>query len=156
MRGGEVAVAKDGLTIRVHIDGLRETLAALRRLPKDANDELRVAATELAKELAIAAAASGRAEGRQAALVATTVKARRDRVPVIVAGGSKRLGRNRKPAYKLLFGSEFGATRYTQYKPHLGRGSYWFFRTVEDEQVEISAKWLEAADAIIRKFGEGP
>lgn len=149
-------MAKKDLTIRVHIDGVRETLAALRKLPKDASTELRAAALEISKEIAAAAAASGRREGSQAALVATTVKARRDRVPVVTAGGTKRLGRNREPAYKLLFGSEFGANRYEQYRPHLGRGSYWFFRTVEDEQVEIAARWLKAADEIIAKFSEAP
>jgi hypothetical protein len=149
-------VAKQqGLTIRVRIDGIHETLAALRKLPKDANDELRAAALEISKELAAAAAASGRSEGHQAALVATTVKAGRDRVPVVTAGGTKRLGRNKKPAYKLLFGSEFGANRYEQFRPHLGRGSYWFFRTVEDEQTEIAARWLQAADEVIAKFGNG-
>lgn len=146
-------MAKDELTIRVHIDGLQEVMRALRNLPKDASNELREAATDLAREMADAAASSGRTEGRQAALVAGTVRAARDRVPVVVAGGTKRIGSRRKPAYKLLFGSEFGANRYTQYKPHLGKGSYWFFRTIEDEQVEISARWLKAADEIIERFG---
>jgi hypothetical protein len=143
------------ITVRVRIDGLRETIAALNRLPKEADLEIRAAAQELAKDMAAAAAAAGRGEGRQAALVATTVKAMRDRVPVVNAGGARRLGRNREPAYKLLFGSEFGATRYKQYKPHLGSGSYWFFRTVDEKQAEISAAWLQAADEIIRRFGEG-
>lgn len=146
-------MAKKDLVVTIRIDGIRETLAALRKLPKDASVELRAAALEISKELAVAARESGAREGRQAALVATTVKARRDRVPVVVAGGAKRLGRNREPAFKLLFGSEFGATRYEQYKPHLGRGSYWFFRTIEDEQVQIAKRWLDAADEIVRKFG---
>jgi hypothetical protein len=145
--------AKDQLLVTIHIDGLRETLAALRKLPKDASDELRTAALEISRELAAAAKASGAREGSQAAAVAKTVKAARDRVPVVVAGGNRKLGRNKKPAFKLLFGSEFGANRLEQYRPHLGRGSYWFFRTIEDEQVTIQARWLEAADAIIRKFG---
>lgn len=147
-------MAKKDLTVKVRITGVRETVAALSRLPKDANDEIRAAAQALAKDLAAAASAAGRAEGRQAALVATTVRAARDRLPVVNAGGTRRLGRNREPAYKLLFGSEFGANFYDQYKPHLGSGSYWFFRTIEDEQVEISAAWLRAADEIIKRFGE--
>lgn len=146
-------MAKSDLTIPISIVGLRATLAALRNLPKDADREIRAAALDLAQELALATAAAGRHEGRQAALVAVTVKARKDRVPVVVAGGAKRLGRNRRPAFKLLFGSEFGATRLEQYKPHLGRGSYWFFRTIEDEQAMISSRWLEAADRIIDRFG---
>jgi hypothetical protein len=146
-------MAKTGLNVNISIDGLKETIRALSRLPKDANDEIREAALELSRKLADAAAASGRREGSQAALVAGTVKAVRDRVPAVSAGGTKRIGSRRKPAYKLLFGSEFGATRYRQYKPHVGKGSYWFFRTIEDEQVTISAEWLDAADRIIKKFG---
>lgn len=146
-------MAKKDLTVKVRIDGLRETIAALSRLPKDANDEIRAAATALAKDMAVVAAAAGRVEGRQAALVAVTVKAGRDRVPVVNAGGTRRLGSNRAPAYKLLFGSEFGANFYKQYRPHVGSGSYWFFQTIDDQQAEISAAWLAAADEIIEKFG---
>lgn len=145
-------MAKDDLVVTVRIDGLREIMAALRRLPKEASDEIRRTSLELADKMARATAAAGRLEGRQASLVAATVRARRDRVPVVVAGGAKRLGRNREPAYKLLFGSEFGATRYEQYKPHLGRGSYWFFNTIDAEQVMIAREWLEAADRIIDAF----
>lgn len=145
-------MAKKELLVTVRIDGLRETLAALSKLPKDANNELRAASLEISKEISAAAKQAGTSEGSQAALVAKTVRRQRDRVPVVVAGGTKKLGRNKKPAYKLLFGSEFGANRYTQYRPHLGRGSYWFFKTIEDEQATIAKKWLDAADAIIRKF----
>lgn len=148
-------MAKSGLIITVKIEGIHETLRALSKLPKDANVEIKEKAQELSKKLADAARSSGLSEGKQAALVATTVKAARDRVPVVVAGGSKRLGRNKKPAFKLLFGSEFGSNRYEQYKPHIGQGSYWFFKTIEDESVTIAAEWQEAADEIIRKFSLG-
>jgi hypothetical protein len=148
-----VAKPKTGLTVQIGIVGLRETIAALNALPKDAGVEIRAAAQELAKKLAASAQQAGRVAGRQAALVATTVRPARDRVPVVTAGGTRKLGRNREPAYKLLFGSEFGANYYRQYRPHLGKGSYWFFRTIEDEQATIAAEWLHAADAIIQKFG---
>lgn len=147
-------MAKTGLVVNIRIDGLRETLAALAKLPKDASTELRAKAQEISQKLAQSAKRAGIAEGSQAALVATTVKAMKDRVPVVQAGGSKRLGSNRKPAYKLLFGSEFGSNSYHQYKPHIGTGSYWFFKTIEDEQVMVSKEWLEAADEIIRKFSD--
>lgn len=153
-------MAKQGLTVTIHIEGIRETLAALRELPKDASNELRDASQRLSESLATDVQSAARAEGRQAAILAKTVRARRDRVPVIVAGGMTRIGRNRKPAYKLLFGSEFGASqegRYAlkQFKPHLGRGSYWFFKTVEDKQTEIASEWGKAADDVVRRFGEG-
>jgi hypothetical protein len=146
-------MAGKSLNVNIKIDGLRETIRAFSQLPKDANNELRLASLELSKDIAGKAATAGRAEGRQAALVAATVKARRDRVPVVVAGGRKRLGRNKVPASKLVFGSEFGATRLKQYKPHVGKGSYWFFKTVTDNRKEISDAWNKAADEIVRKYG---
>lgn len=146
-------MAKTELLIRVRIEGVRETLAAVRRLPKDATTELRAASLDLSRELAAAAKDNAVREGRQAAIVAATVKARYDRLPVVVAGGKKRIGRERAPAFKLLFGSEFGANVLRQYKPHVGRGSYWFFRTIEDREADIARRWLEAADNVIEKFG---
>jgi hypothetical protein len=145
--------AKQSLTIRIKISGVREVLNALRALPKEANAEIRDKALEIAQHIAAEAKQAGFNEGSQAALVATTVRAAKDRLPTVVAGGNKKLGSNRKPAYKLLFGSEFGSNRYPQYRPHLGRDSYWFFRTVDDNQAEISRMWLEAADEIIKRFG---
>lgn len=140
------------LTVRIHITGVRETLAAFRRLPKEASAELRERTLALSQALANRIQAEARSEGRQAALLAPTVKANRDRVPSITAGGTKRVGSRRKPAWKLLFGSEFGSDRYGQFKPHLGRGSYWLFRTVEAEETEIGRAWLAVADAIVCSF----
>ncbi|MDG4790371.1 hypothetical protein O7626_31380 [Micromonospora sp. WMMD1102] len=147
-------MAKSSLVVTLRLDGARDVIRAFRDLPKDANNELRNASLALAETLAPKVAAAGRSEGRQAALLAGTVKAQRDRVPVIVAGGTRRLGRNRKPAFKLLFGSEFGANFYRQFKPHLGSGSYWIFRTVDDEQPRISREWNKAADRVIRRWAD--
>lgn len=145
--------AKTSLTVNIKIDGVRETLAAISKLPKDAQNALRDAAKDLSEDMAVAVRASAVAEGSQAALLAVTVKASRDRVPVVAAGGTKRLGRNRKPAYKMLFGSEFGANRYEQFKPHIGTDGYWFFPTIEEESPAIADRWLKAADDVVERFG---
>lgn len=146
-------MAKKALTMTVRIDGVHETLAAFNRLPKDANDALRDKSMDLAQTLAGKVADAARSEGRQAAILAPTVKARRDRVPVVVAGGAKRIGRNRKPAYALLFGSEFGSKSLKQFKP---RGpSYWFYSTVKDSESEISTAYNKAADEIVDRFTRG-
>lgn len=162
-------MAKKALTVNLHLAGARETLAALRTLPKDASKELRDASKRIADDIAEKVKTAAVAEGRQARVLARTVKAHRDRVPVVVAGGMTRLGRHRVPAYTLLFGSEFGMNRRTgwyarerfrastgrQYKPHRGQQGRWFFPTVEAEQAEISRQWREAADSVIAKFAAG-
>lgn len=149
-----------GLVVTLRLDGVRETINAFNLLPKRASDELREASQRIAEVLVGQVKAAAVAEGRQAAALAKTVKARRDRVPAVEAGGVRRIGRRSKPAYKLLFGSEFGASqkgRYSlrQFKPHLGRGSYWFFVTVENDESRIDREWNDAADEIIRRFSGG-
>jgi hypothetical protein len=161
-------VAKSGLTFTVRISGVRETLAKFRELPKEASAELRTRSQELAGKLAASARSAGERQGGQAALVARTVKARRDRVPSVQAGGSTRLGRYGAPAFKLLFGSEFGMNqrsgwygkpRYNrdtgdQYHVHTGTVGAWFFPTVEREAPAIADAWNTAADDIADRFGE--
>jgi hypothetical protein len=144
------------MTLNVRIEGVRETLAAFRQLPKEASNELRTAAGEIAQDLAVDAQAAGRAEGYQAALVAGTVKVARDRVPVVQAGGTKRLGPRSAPAWRLLFGSEFGSNRFRQFpEVHQGRDGLWFFPTIEANAASISARWNAAADRTIAAFTKG-
>lgn len=161
-------MAKQALTVRLQAPGMRETLAAFSRMPKNTNQELRTASLRIAKVLAESAKGASAIDAQSAA-VGTTVRAIKDRVPVVQAGGSKRITSSRVPAWALLFGSEFGATRRfgwyanprygnsegRQFAPHQGRQGRWFFPTVEAEQGRIVAEWNRAADAIVRKFGTG-
>lgn len=164
-----MAAKQQALTVTVHAQGLRETLAAFRQLPKDAATELRIRTLELSEVLAGKARAAAMAEGGPAALMAPTVKAVRDRVPVVQVGGTRRVGRNRVPAWQLVFGGEFGmnqrsgwyaAAKYeqnpgSQFKPHRGQQGYWFFPLVESEGPTIARAWLQVADVVIDKFGGG-
>lgn len=148
------------IRLTMRIDGAQATLAAFRDLPKEASDELREKSLELSDLMARWLQGAGSAEGRQAALLAGTVKAKRDRLPYVMVGGTKRIGRawpgaGRAPAYQLLFGSEFGSSRGHGFKPHRGRAGYWIFPTVEAEESTISRKWNEAADEVVAKFTSG-
>ncbi|GEL17692.1 hypothetical protein [Pseudonocardia asaccharolytica] len=151
-----------GLTINVRITGVRDTLRAFRELPKDASAELRDRTMVLAQSLAAVARASGMGDTAQSARAASSVKAVRDRVPVVKAGGTKR-------SSGVIFGSEFGMNRRSgwyarrryrgsagrQYRPHQGAHSYWFFTAIEGEQDRIDRTWNEIADSVIRKWGSG-
>lgn len=148
-------MAKQSLTMSMRIDGLKETLQAFNKLGKDANKELREAAFELSQTLATRVQSAANSAGPQAALLASTVKARRDRAPFIEVGGTKRVGSNKVPAFKVLFGSEFGSNNLKQFKPHRGRMGYWAFPTVEANASEISAAWTKVADKLIDDFSQG-
>lgn len=146
-------MASKSLTIKLHLSGARETLKAFRDLPKEASNELRTKTLALSQLLASKVEGAARADSPQSALIAGTVKANKDRVPSISAGGNKKVGSRKKPAYKILFGSEFGAKTLKQYRPHVGQGSYWFFRTVEQSQAEIDSAWNKLADDVLKKWG---
>lgn len=150
-------MAKQSITLSVYGEGFRETLRVLKHLPKEANKELRKRTRELSVLLAQRAKADGMTDpAPQSSDVATTVRAVTDRVPSITAGGTRRLGRNRAPAYKLLFGSLFGSNAYEQFhRPHAGQSAYWFFPVVEKNAADINKAWLAIADSIVRDFAEG-
>lgn len=162
-------MAAQALTVSVSTSGVRQVLKAFAKMPKEASEQLRDRSLALSKGLAVDVAAAARARGSQAALMASTVKATRDRVPSVTAGGLKRVGRHKAPAHTLLFASEFGMTRRSgwyaasqyrfstgrQYAPHVGRHSYWFFTTVSAREAENAREWDKAADAVIRAFRRG-
>src|SRR6187455_579003 len=79
-----------GIGADVHVEGLKETLRAFNTYGKEANRELRQAAGEEADRLVAAITLAAGTAGPQAALVATSVRRKSDRVPSIVAGGTRR------------------------------------------------------------------
>lgn len=162
-------MASQSLTVHVSTSGVRQVLKAFAKLPAEASDQIRDKSLALSRGLAKDVAVAAVAEGSQAALMAPTVKATRDRVPAVTAGGPKRVGRHHVSAWRLLFASEFGQNRKSgwyaarqyrastgrQYEPHIGKHSYWFFTTVSLHEPEIGRGWEKAADAIIRSFSRG-
>jgi hypothetical protein len=149
----------------IKIEGVAAMRAAFRRLPKAANDALKTRSGNIAFDLAQLIRNSAVGSSRQSAAVAKTVKARRDRTPVVEAGGNQRATRQRRvssgqaptKAYHLLFGANFGASQLRQFRPHRGAGSddYWFFSTVEDNTERIDSEWGEAVDDVAKEWGRG-
>jgi hypothetical protein len=145
-------MAKTQLVINVKIDGLRETLRAFRDLPKEASDEARDEAGKIAQDMAAWISAS-LAENRQASLLIPTVKVARDRVPAVTVGGASRVGSRRTQAYKVLFGANFGARSFPQFRPWAGKGQdYHIFSQIEAHQDEVEERYLTAMDRVIDKW----
>ncbi|MFI6160395.1 hypothetical protein ACIA59_10645 [Micromonospora haikouensis] len=142
--------------ITARVTGDRAAVAALRRLGSSGDRELREANRRIASLLAAAAAASARSDSRQAALMAPTIRVQQSRgLPQVVVGGNTLVGRRRKPAHKILFGSEFGSDNLRQFRPHLGAGSYWFLATIEEQSSAIAAEHRQAADRLAADFERG-
>jgi hypothetical protein len=154
-----------GISVRLRIDGARETLAAFRKLPKEASAALRDANQEISGDLAEKIRNAALGSSPQSAAVAPSIKARRDRVPSITAGGGRLAtkqarrsrGQAKTTAGKLVFGANFGATYLHQFRRHSGAGEddYWFFRTIEDNEQRIVREWTQAADRVLSQWGSG-
>lgn len=150
------------MDIKFKIDNLKETSAALKKLPEDVQSNVIDASWELALTASKAIRAAARSQGPQTALLAGTVGASEGLVPVVTVGGDSALptkvsrGRHGKrfKAYQDVFGAEFGASRLKQFKPRNTSG-YFIYPTVDAMAGVISAKWNEAADRAINDYGIG-
>lgn len=136
------------------ISGLRK---ALRAVPREAQGELRKASLVIADRVAGKASGRARGVGGVAKYVAPTIKARRDRVPKIVMGSTKRLpGRRGKgqTVGDVMWGAEFGARVHRQFQPWRGSGQgagYFLWPTVRDESDETIERYGEALLSAVDK-----
>ena len=76
----------------IEVDGLKPLLRRIGTLPKTAQDEIREAARAIADDEASRISSAGRSSDKQSRAAAGFVRSRRDRVPMIVAGGSSKVG----------------------------------------------------------------
>jgi hypothetical protein len=148
--------------VGVHVEGLDETLRAFNRYGRDANKELRAAAAVEADRLVAALILAGQGQSKQAALTASSVKRRSDRVPVIVAGGTRRLtrtsGKGRATAGDVFFGAEFGGGRRPstrQFPSWVGRRGYWFWPTVRAGLPDLRRRYIAVLDDLATKWAAG-
>jgi hypothetical protein len=151
------------MKVEVQVEGLKETLKAFNKYGKDANKELRQAAGVEADRMVAALQVAGAMAGAQAELTATSVKRRSDRVPVIVAGGSRRIrprtrSKRKVSAGDVFFGAEFGGGRRPttrQFPPWQGRTGYWFWPTVRRHLPELRRRYIATLDDLARKWAAG-
>lgn len=124
------------IKVTVAVDGLTESVRAFQKYGRDAAGELRDAAQREVDKIAPAMVQAMAGDGGPSALVATSIRSKRDRYPVIAAGGSKaatKHGRRRVNAGELFFGAEFGGRgRPTtqQFRPWRGTTGYAFYPTL--------------------------
>ena len=157
--------AKEGIAIGLGVEGVAETLKALNKLDKDSRKEVKDKAQEIAELLAsrIRARLQSNPDTRYQNL-AVSVKAGRDRVPVIKVGGraTPKVSGGGGPR-ELVIGLEFGADqtgpnawRFPPRTPKRGRGNegYYIFPTLVANQDEIIRLWFDAMDKLIDEWSE--
>jgi len=160
---------RTSMTIKPDIKDYRELLKALNLMDKEAQFELKNEVYSISSWVAqgIKQAASGHEfYPRQAEVVASTIRAARDRLPTIYIGGSKGRASGGANAGQLLFGNEFGGNRnaygnLTAFKnggyrfprrtDREGRGNkgYWIFPTLKGQQKDILEMWKTATRKVM-------
>lgn len=151
-----------------------DLMRVLKGLDKEASAELRGEAFEIAADIAKVAASSARSQGGLPALIAPGITGRRDRVPTVKMGGSRKLPPRvnaqgepvkRKGANQnvgdAMWGAEFGGQRRPttqQFRPWRGSGSgagYFLYPAVrelaDDMQDRYGDALLRAIDASARR-----
>ena len=158
-----MAAERETYKASTKIEGLPETLRAFKQLDKGASDAAKQEAMKIAEVLAARIRARAPSDKRYQNLV-VSVKAGKDRVPVIRIGGRQtpRVSGGAGPA-QLVIGMEFGADqsgpngwRFPPRTPRFGRGNqgYWIFPTARTSQTEIIKMWFDAMDKIINEWSE--
>lgn len=149
--------------VAVEIDGIAETLKAFNKLDKDAKKAARVEVQKIAEMLAARIRAAAPSDPRYQNL-AVSVKAGRDRVPVIRVGGraGPKVSGGGGPR-ELVIGMEFGANqagpngyRFPPRTARHGRGNagYWIFPTARKNQTEILTIWFDAMDKMLADWSK--
>ncbi len=154
---------KESIGVAIRFEGINETLRAFRTLDKEASKAAKVEATKIAEFLAARIRAKAPTDKRYQNL-AVSVKAGRDRVPVIRIGGlaNPKVSGGGGPR-ELIIGMEFGADqngpnawRFPPRTPRLGRGNagYWIYPTARAHLSEVIKMWFDAMDKIIAEWSE--
>lgn len=124
----------------------------LRKLPKHVTKELRDASVVISDKVSGKARSRGSNMPGIAPVAAKSIRSRRDRVPTIAMGGSTKLPAHSSGAARtgkrqtvgdIIWGSEFGSRRFTQFAPPVKPG-YFLFATVKDESDEIQDEYSDA------------
>jgi hypothetical protein len=108
----------------------------------------------------IAAASPLSVYPRQSAIVAASIRKTTERLPLVAIGGPKGQTSGGARAGNLVFGNEFGASRYPNTNkfpsrsPKQGRGSkgWWIFPTLKEIQPDLLRQWKDDIKKITDKW----
>jgi hypothetical protein len=129
------------MATKMSVNGVDGLWAALRSLDREAQAQLRDAATQAADDVATQAQARGAGISRlYARYVGPSISSRRDRVPVVSAG-------RKGVAGATWAGAEFGGQgRPTtqQFLPHLGQTGYAIWPVIRQELPSIMDRYADA------------
>lgn len=153
----------DRIGIGIQAEGVAATIKAFNKLDADSKKAAKDEVVKISQLLAGRIRAKAPTDPRYQNL-AISVKAGRDRVPVIRVGGraTPKVSGGGGPR-ELVIGMEFGADqagpnafRFPPRTPRRGKGNegYWIFKTAKAEQKDILAIWTKAMDKMVKDWSD--
>jgi len=164
----EVTQNRTKKTMQIDMGDYRGLLKALSQMDKDSQGALKDDVASISRWTAqgMVYASYGALMPKQAAIVASTIRVNRDRIPNVTIGGSKGRASGGANAGQLLYGNEFGGERnskgnltafpnggyrFPERSPREGRGNkgYWIFPSLVEMQPTIRKRWEAAVDKVM-------
>lgn len=137
-----------------HIPGLNRLLRDLRQLPKEATAELRSASVVIAERHMVPAwRAAALQAGPWGPKIAASVRARRDRVPVVLIGGRRAVFSGGASVNSVRFPSHAGRVRPSI--PKAFERTDWMKRVYRGYIAGATQEWNSAVSKIVRDFNNG-
>lgn len=155
---------KQTISIKPDQTQLKSLYAAFKTMDKEANGKLKTEVASISAWSAeeIRQAAPFNPFSAQAQKVALTIRANKDRIPNVTIGGSKQRFSGGAVSGEILFGSEFGASkffnnggrRFPFRSPSKGRGNagYTIFKKLAEIQPTVTSKWKAAVDDVLSNW----
>ena len=150
---GRLLSVADDRAPEIHVEGLRRFLRVLSKLPKELSDETRDASQEIAGKLVDAAKNAAHTPLQQ--LAASTLKAKRDRIPVVTARGTAQGHHHPVKASDIFYGAEFGGGKRSttrQFLPHQGKRGYFLYPTLRAQGSRYYDEWVDAIDKAFKDW----
>lgn len=135
------------------IKGLNKFLRDMKFAPRELQTELRNRAQKIAEPIAEQARAN--AKTPQQKLVAPSIRAVKDRIPVVKLGGGRKLKsttlRRLKPAAgAVYFGADFGASRHAKQFQPKKKGGTMIFPAIKGRRKQIADEYMAAVEDVFK------
>jgi hypothetical protein len=146
-------------TGQIQVYGLNSLLRDLRKLDKEAQDELRTASKDIASRLMVPAYQDAANEaGPWGAEIAATVRAKRDRIPSVSIGSRARRFSGGASPTTVRFPSNSGSggrAGAAGTMPAAFGSGYGWMKKMGRYKGDALKEWLQAIDRVKRKFEAG-
>ncbi len=135
------------------IKGLNQFLRDMKHAPRELSKELRNRSQAIAEPIAKEARANARTP--QQKLVAPSIRAVKDRIPVVKLGGGRKLKsptpRRLKPsAGAVYFGADFGGGRSVPQFGRKNKGGTMIFPAVKGRRKQIADQYMDAVEDVFK------